>query len=419
MFSLEAPQSRKKHGSFVLASMTDSLHLQQPVWHSGKVQVAAPRMSAKRVPRQQLRVASTSASGPPAFLLTQHHRAVQAALGLRHQVNCFVLTLSTLLINRCAAVGLHMKTQQSIAKQRRGKHEGLKLPWRRMPVPRAAGIVRPGSPDAACTQIIEQGLAAEHALDMRKAIVCFEEVTRQLPKSAHYRSILSKQWTDCTYLDVSPAQEQLSDDSRRHFNITALEHAKQAIELDDTLALPHIAACTSMGRLALLSDNKTKVRLAHDARAEAVTALALEPSNDLAHHLMGRWHSEMANLNVVVRTLVRVMYGTALAPGSHHDALESYQTAVSLAPARLIHRVELGRTLDRLGRKEQARRELEAALDLDVEDINAYLQRQDALALLRRMPAAPSRLTELPMDSDTAVGASTSTAAPGTAAGVA
>ncbi len=196
-----------------------------------------------------------------------------------------------------------------------------------------------------------------------------------------------------------------------------------------------------MGRLALLSDNKTKVRLAHDARAEAVTALALEPSNDLAHHLMGRWHSEMANLNVVVRTLVRVMYGTALAPGethilgltaallvqlcegfayifslyqcskrhalkycrevwslrtahfchaalchtsthilhvccsctwisyvgavavgSHHDALESYQTAVSLAPARLIHRVELGRTLDRLGKKEQARRELEVSL---------------------------------------------------------
>lgn len=91
----------------------------------------------------------------------------------------------------------------------------------------------------------------------------------------------------------------------------------QAIVLDGFAALPHIAACTSMGRLALLSDNKTKVKLAHDAREEAVTALALEPSNDLAHHLMGRWHFEMANLNVVVRTLVRVMYGTALASGTH------------------------------------------------------------------------------------------------------
>ena len=99
------------------------------------------------------------------------------------------------------------------------------------------------------------------------------------------------------------------------YTLICCDPVVQAIELDGSIALPHIAACTSMGRLALLSDNKTKVRLAHDAREEAVIALALEPGNDLAHHLMGRWHYEMANLNVVVRTLVRVMYGTSLAPG--------------------------------------------------------------------------------------------------------
>ena len=95
MFSLEAPQSKRQHGSPALASLTDSLHLQQPVWHSSKVQVAAPRMSAKRVPRQQLRVANTSTPGPPIFLLTQHHRGLQAVLGFREQVRksmcCFVL----------------------------------------------------------------------------------------------------------------------------------------------------------------------------------------------------------------------------------------------------------------------------------------------------------------------------------------
>lgn len=47
--------------------------------------------------------------------------------------------------------------------------------------------------------------------------------------------------------------------------------------------------------------------------------------------------------------------------GSHHDALESYQRAVALAPSRLIHRVELGRTLHRLGQKEEARLELEVS----------------------------------------------------------
>lgn len=50
---------------------------------------------------------------------------------------------------------------------------------------------------------------------------------------------------------------------------------------------------------------------------------------------------------------------TVGAVGSHQDALESYQKAVALAPSRLIHRVELGRTLHRLGMKKQARQELE------------------------------------------------------------
>lgn len=57
--------------------------------------------------------------------------------------------------------------------------------------------------------------------------------------------------------------------------------------------------------------------LAHDAAEDAKKALALEPGNDLAHHLMGRWHYEMAGLNAVVRTLVRLLYGTALMHGSY------------------------------------------------------------------------------------------------------
>lgn len=46
----------------------------------------------------------------------------------------------------------------------------------------------------------------------------------------------------------------------------------------------------------------------------------------------------MAQINVVLRTLVRIMYGTALAPGTRQDALASFKRAAELAPERLIHR---------------------------------------------------------------------------------
>lgn len=99
-----------------------------------------------------------------------------------------------------------------------------------------------------------------------------------------------------------------------------------------------MASCVSRGRLALFSDNKTKVRLAKEAQEAARTALALEPGNDLAHHLMGRWHYEMAQINFVVRQLIRIVYGAALAPGRFEDALSEFEAAVGLNPGKLIHR---------------------------------------------------------------------------------
>ena len=49
-----------------------------------------------------------------------------------------------------------------------------------------------------------------------------------------------------------------------------------------------MALCVSKGRLALFTDNKTKVRLAKEAQQCAYAAIACDPNNDVAHHLMGR-----------------------------------------------------------------------------------------------------------------------------------
>jgi hypothetical protein len=51
-----------------------------------------------------------------------------------------------------------------------------------------------------------------------------------------------------------------------------------------------------------------QVRLAKEAQEAARTAVDLDPSNDLAHHLMGRWHFEMAQINFVLRQVCCVAY---------------------------------------------------------------------------------------------------------------
>lgn len=65
---------------------------------------------------------------------------------------------------------------------------------------------------------------------------------------------------------------------------------------------------------------------------------------------------------------------------------------------------------------------LQAALELDVEDINAFCQRQDALSLLKRMPKAPPRVAATPTGMDTDMSASDvcdSSSSPDTTAGIA
>eukprot|EP00192_Tetraselmis_astigmatica_P011929 CAMPEP_0117684802 /NCGR_PEP_ID=MMETSP0804-20121206/21336_1 /TAXON_ID=1074897 /ORGANISM="Tetraselmis astigmatica, Strain CCMP880" /LENGTH=401 /DNA_ID=CAMNT_0005495903 /DNA_START=610 /DNA_END=1815 /DNA_ORIENTATION=+ len=236
-----------------------------------------------------------------------------------------------------------------------------------------------GSSHKLAATLLSKGIKYESELDILSARKCYEEAMNADPQNVDIISRLSKTWTDISYTpgfpvkDISPANQQ------------ALELAKQAIRIDPTNALGHIAACVSMGRLAMCSDNRQKVKLAFEAQEEASLALACDPNNDLAHHLQGRWHYEMAGINCVMRTLVRVMYGTALNSGSHKEAANYYVRAVELCPERLIHHVELGRCMMSMGMLREAQAKFEVGLSLKCEDINAHLTRKDAERMLEEV----------------------------------
>ena len=219
---------------------------------------------------------------------------------------------------------------------------------------------------------------------------CFEEAVKLSPSNLVSLCMAAKQWSDLTfYHDVK------SDRERQLVNIKALEYAERAIAAHPDHHGGYMSACISKGRLALFCDNRTKVRLAKEAQEAARTALKLGPDSDLAHHLMGRWHYEMAKINVVVRTVVRLMYGTALQPGTKEEALQLYKKAVELAPDRLVHHTEAGRVALELGRTEEARAYLTRALECEIEDINAWHTKFDAEMLMAQIERKPWRQPSL------------------------
>eukprot|EP00208_Stichococcus_sp_RCC1054_P007498 CAMPEP_0206135816 /NCGR_PEP_ID=MMETSP1473-20131121/1081_1 /ASSEMBLY_ACC=CAM_ASM_001109 /TAXON_ID=1461547 /ORGANISM="Stichococcus sp, Strain RCC1054" /LENGTH=413 /DNA_ID=CAMNT_0053527929 /DNA_START=227 /DNA_END=1469 /DNA_ORIENTATION=+ len=237
----------------------------------------------------------------------------------------------------------------------------------------------PQTPTDLAIAAAERGLDRQRALDIQGAIAAFQEAHQHRPDNAYFLACLSKQWSDITFIPTTPRAEAKSCAEK------GLALAEQAVEMAPDYALGHIAAGVGRGRLTFFVDNRTKVELAAAARRDALAALEADPESDLAYHLLGRWHYEMAQLNFVVRTMIRVVFGTALAPGSHEEALDAFQRAVDLNPDRLIHRVELARSALRVGQTTRAVRQLMTAVDMDVEDINAHLTRLDGVEMLEKL----------------------------------
>ncbi|KAG2489299.1 hypothetical protein HYH03_012131 [Edaphochlamys debaryana] len=309
-------------------------------------------------------------------------RAVQHFLNLPSGIPHPEEAVRAVQVHLLARIGFLMRAHQALR-----QHLAQWRPFRRTPLHvDAAGVVHATAAAAAhhtakhhANRWADQGLAAERALDFDEAIRCFERAVESEPDSAEYWARLSKLHSDRSFMPNTSVSRQVELQKK------AIEIGQKATEADPASAWGLVATCVSRGRLALHSDNRTKVSLARQAQDDVHRALQLEPDNDVAHHLLGRWNYEMASVNAVVRTIIQMIYGTALMAGSYKEAALCFENATRLRPDMVIHRVELGRTYVRLGRLEEAARHLEESLLLDEPDINAVLVRQDAVALLAKI----------------------------------
>ncbi|GBD00734.1 hypothetical protein HRbin18_00448 [bacterium HR18] len=170
---------------------------------------------------------------------------------------------------------------------------------------------------------------------------------------------------------------------QRQWYQAALADAQAAIALDSLNSRAYVAAAIAAGRLALVSHPQAKVEHARQIKAYIDRALFLDPQNDIAYHLRGRWYYEVATLSALERAIVKVVYG-GLPRASLEQAAADFRQALTLKP-RVVHYLELGRTLLRLKQPEAARRALEHALALSPSEPNDSLYQAEAQALLRRL----------------------------------
>lgn len=229
--------------------------------------------------------------------------------------------------------------------------------------------------DAAA--LVREALAAEARLDSQAALQFLQQADAARPDDAFILQKIARQYSDLVL--AQPGTE-----AKQRYARTALAYAQRAVARapDDPVSVLSLAVCH--GKLALYSDASTKVQYSRLVREEAERALALNPDYAWAHHVLGRWHCEVASLGVTEKFFVRLFYG-GLPGASPAEAVRHLQRAVELEPAELNHWLELGFACAAAGQRAEARSHWAHGLTLPERGKHDAAAKERARAALARL----------------------------------
>lgn len=240
-------------------------------------------------------------------------------------------------------------------------------------------VVTMAAPARAATfeVLMEKGVALDQQARHAEALEVFLEAEKLQPDRVEVLVKISRQY-GLLMDDAKGRAEQ------KRLGETALDYARKAKARDPNNAQARLSMAICYGKVAFLESPGTRVEYSKKIKEEAEAAVRLNPREDYAWHVLGRWNYELATFNPALRALAQVVYGK-FPDASLERAAECFEKAIAVGPTRVIHHTELGRTYAELGRKDEARRELELALRLPSKEKDDEESKKRANAALRSL----------------------------------
>jgi tetratricopeptide (TPR) repeat protein len=176
-------------------------------------------------------------------------------------------------------------------------------------------------------------------------------------------------------------------DVQRATFASAVTHAREAVRVAPDSAAPHVWLAVALGRQALREGPRTRLAISKEIKSETDRALALDPENGRAWHVLAVWNVKVSSLNAMERMAANAVLGGVPKGASFANAESAFQKAIAIEPNYVNHRLEYGRLLKELKKPADARRELEKAVSLPATSsaLDARYQ-AEARTLLEKLP---------------------------------
>jgi tetratricopeptide (TPR) repeat protein len=238
----------------------------------------------------------------------------------------------------------------------------------------AESLERAESVDA----LMEKGKVFEQKFQANEALPFYLAAEQQAPKNPRILVRLARLYR---YLmtDASTHDEKL------RWGHKALDYSERAAAAGPDSSEAQLATAITLGEMLPILPSKEQVSASPRIKESVDKALALDPNNDTAWHILGRWNRVLADVNSVKRAMAGLFYG-GLPKGSNEEAERDMQKAIKLNPKRLMHYIELGRVYAQMGKNDEARHFINKGLampDAEKNDPETKERGRETLAKLR------------------------------------
>lgn len=210
-------------------------------------------------------------------------------------------------------------------------------------------------------EFIRKGDEFYAAFDDAKALEQYKQALALEPENYEALWKASRGLVDTADLIVESGRDAKETKKKLYGEAESLARRATRANPGDTWGFFQLSA--SMGKRLLLLGTKEQVDASKKVREAIDKAIALDPSNDLAHHALGRWHRRMAEIGGAKRFFGGLIYGS-IPKGSFTESEQALLKAVELKPDYILHHLELGRTYVSLEKKDLATREFQACIDM-------------------------------------------------------
>lgn len=184
--------------------------------------------------------------------------------------------------------------------------------------------------------LIKEGNRLEAVPDERAAFHKFKEVLKLKATNIY---ALNK----CSELCSRIGQRETKNTKLRDDYYTAARiYAETALKIEPNNSESNCVMAIALGRSSLAKSGKEKIITAREIKKYVDIALAYDPKNFKAWHVMGRWQFEISNLNGLERSLVKILYG-GLPAASIKQSIYAFEKARTLRPEFLLNYFEMAK----------------------------------------------------------------------------